>query len=84
MVEEGKIYLLLSDTGTVLTKLIKTYTKMPYNHASIAFDSKLREVYSFGINANLRVYSFDCLMMYSFDELMHNILEVKEYYAYSN
>lgn len=48
MVEEGKIYLLLSDTGTVLTKLIKTYTKMPYNHASIAFDSKLREVYSFG------------------------------------
>lgn len=36
------------------------------------------------INANLRVYSFDCLMMYSFDELMHNILEVKEYYAYSN
>jgi len=37
-----------------------------------------------GINANLRVYIFDCLMMYSFDELIHNILEVKEYYVYAN
>ncbi len=43
-----KGYILLSDTGTLLTKLIKLYTKKPYNHASISFDSKLCEVYSFG------------------------------------
>src|SRR5699024_1233150 len=32
----------------LFTKLIKLYTKKPYNHASIAFDPDLSEVYSFG------------------------------------
>jgi hypothetical protein len=45
---ETKIYILLTDTGTLFTKLIKLYTKKPYNHASISFDSELSEVYSFG------------------------------------
>jgi hypothetical protein len=48
MNREKKIYLLLTDTGTVLNRMIKTYTKKPYNHASIAFDADLMEVYSFG------------------------------------
>ena len=48
MVREKKIYILLTDTGTILTRLIKSYTKKPYNHASIAFDTELIEVYSFG------------------------------------
>lgn len=48
MTEEKKIYLLLTDTGTAFTRLIKSYTKKPYNHASIAFDVDLNEVYSFG------------------------------------
>jgi hypothetical protein len=45
---EKQVYLLLSNTGSLLTKLIKLYTKKPYNHASLAFDSHLAEVYSFG------------------------------------
>ncbi|WP_047985581.1 hypothetical protein [Ornithinibacillus californiensis] len=48
MLGEKKIYLLLSDTGTMFTRLIKSYTRKPYNHASIAFDADLKEVYSFG------------------------------------
>ena len=48
MIKEKKVYILLSDTGTMLTRLIKSYTKKPYNHASIAFDAELIEVYSFG------------------------------------
>ncbi|WCF08158.1 hypothetical protein NDS46_28535 [Paenibacillus thiaminolyticus] len=48
MVDERKIYILLTDTGTVFSKLIRLYTKAPLNHASIALDSELREVYSFG------------------------------------
>jgi hypothetical protein len=48
MTRERKIYLLLTDTRTVLTRMIKSYTKKPYNHASIAFDADLLEVYSFG------------------------------------
>ncbi len=46
--EDKKIYILLSDTGTLLTNVIKRYTKAPYNHASIAFHPDLSEVYSFG------------------------------------
>ena len=45
---EKKVYVLLTDTGTLFTKFIKLYTKKPYNHASISFDSELSEVYSFG------------------------------------
>ena len=43
-----KVYLLLTDTGTLFTRMIKLYTKQCLNHASICFDSDLREVYSFG------------------------------------
>ena len=43
-----KVYILLSNTGTLLNKSIKKYTKAPYNHASIAFDKELIELYSFG------------------------------------
>lgn len=42
------IYLLFTETGSVLSQLIKWYTQKTYNHASIAFDSELNEVYSFG------------------------------------
>ncbi|WP_019535699.1 hypothetical protein [Paenibacillus ginsengihumi] len=42
------VYILLTDTGTWLSRLIKWYTKEPLNHASLAFDPGLREVYSFG------------------------------------
>jgi hypothetical protein len=46
--QEKKVYILLSNTGTLLNKTIKKYTKAPYNHASIAFDKELIELYSFG------------------------------------
>lgn len=42
------VYILLTDTSTIFTKCIKLYTKKQYNHASIALDSNLSEVYSFG------------------------------------
>lgn len=45
---EKKVYLLLTDTGTLFTRTIKLYTRKPYNHASISFDEHLTEVYSFG------------------------------------
>ncbi len=49
MTEKKKtVYILLTDTGTVLTKIIKWYTNAPYNHVSIGFDDKLDEIYSFG------------------------------------
>lgn len=45
---ERFVYILLTDTGTVFTKTIKTYTKAPYNHSSLALDADLIQLYSFG------------------------------------
>ena len=45
---DKKGYILLTNTGTLFTKLIKLYTKKTYNHASFALDADLTEVYSFG------------------------------------
>lgn len=43
-----RVYILLTQTSSVLTKLIKFCTKAPYNHASLAFDERLEYTYSFG------------------------------------
>jgi hypothetical protein len=48
MISKRYVYILLTDTGTLFTKSIKTYTKAPYNHASISFDRDLNDMYSFG------------------------------------
>lgn len=42
------IYIVLTDTGTLLSKAIGMYTRKDLNHASIAFDKELTEMYSFG------------------------------------
>lgn len=43
-----KIYIVLTYTGTMLSKLIKLYTKDEFAHVSIATDLKLENMYSFG------------------------------------
>lgn len=48
MMKKEKVYIVLSDTSSIVSKLIKLYTKNRYNHVSISFDSQLLEVYSFG------------------------------------
>ncbi|QWU18368.1 hypothetical protein KP014_15255 [Paenibacillus sophorae] len=45
---ESSIYVLLTDTGTLFTTLIKSFTAAPYNHASLALDAELNDVFSFG------------------------------------
>ncbi|MCI3920392.1 hypothetical protein MO973_09105 [Paenibacillus sp. TRM 82003] len=45
---DRSVYILLTNTGTLFTKSIRTYTKAPYNHASISFDKALTRLYSFG------------------------------------
>ena len=42
------IYIILSQTGTVLSKVLKFFTGAEYNHASIALDPSLSKMYSFG------------------------------------
>ncbi len=43
-----KIYIILTHTGTTLSKLIKSYTKNEFSHVSISLDNKLEKMYSFG------------------------------------
>ncbi|MCI8384090.1 MAG: hypothetical protein HFJ33_04410 [Clostridia bacterium] len=43
-----KIYIILTHTGTNLSKLIKSYTKDEFSHVSIALDLELQQMYSFG------------------------------------
>lgn len=47
-----KIYIVLTYTGTILSKIVKVYTRREFSHVSIALDEDLKEMYSFGrINA---------------------------------
>ncbi|KAF1302903.1 hypothetical protein [Candidatus Enterococcus willemsii] len=43
-----RVYILLTDTGTVFTKCIRVFTGKKYNHASLGLDLQLNQVYSFG------------------------------------
>lgn len=46
--DESSVYILLTDTGTLFTRLIRCFTGAAYNHASLALDEELNELYSFG------------------------------------
>ncbi len=43
-----KIYIVLTYTGTILSKVVKVYTRKEFSHVSIALDEDLKEMYSFG------------------------------------
>jgi len=42
------IYLVFTNTQTLLSRAIGVYTKTEYNHVSIALDANLEQIYSFG------------------------------------
>lgn len=46
--KKKKIYVVMTQTGTFLSRLLKFLSKDVYNHASIALDDRLEEMYSFG------------------------------------
>ena len=43
-----KIYIILTFTGTALSRIIKLTTRVEFAHVSIALDEELKEMYSFG------------------------------------
>lgn len=45
--ETETIYVVISQTGTVFSRLLKLMTQDPYNHVSISFDKSLNLMYSF-------------------------------------
>jgi len=43
-----KIYIILTHTGTILSNIIRIFTKDEVSHVSIALDADLEQMYSFG------------------------------------
>lgn len=43
-----KIYIVLTYTGTILSKVIRAYTGAEYCHVSLSLDKRLNKMYSFG------------------------------------
>ena len=43
-----KIYIVLTYTGTLLSRVIKTFKRSQFAHVSISLDEDLKEMYSFG------------------------------------
>ena len=43
-----KIYIVLTYTGTILSKVVKIYTRKEFSHVSISLDKELTKMYSFG------------------------------------
>ena len=43
-----KIYIILTMTGTMVSRIVKVYTRKKYGHVSISLDKKLKNMYSFG------------------------------------
>ncbi|MBE6732685.1 MAG: hypothetical protein E7561_01645 [Ruminococcaceae bacterium] len=51
MIKENKykqIYIVISQTGTILSRILKLVTGAEYNHVSLALSSDLESLYSFG------------------------------------
>lgn len=46
--ESKQIYIVLTYTGTILSKIIKYYTHAEYAHVSLSLDQELKKMYSFG------------------------------------
>lgn len=52
--EDGYIYIILSNTGSPASEIISTFTRKEYNHASLSFDPELKTILSY--NGGERVY----------------------------
>lgn len=43
-----EVYIILSHSGTIISKIIKIYTRARYSHVSLGFGPELNEFFSFG------------------------------------
>lgn len=51
------VYVMLTHTGTTLSRVIKGVSRRPFSHSSISFDSTLENMYSFGRVKDKSVFS---------------------------
>lgn len=53
----NNVYVVLSQTGTVISRAIRRFTHDPYNHASICFESDIAKMYSFGRKTRYNIFN---------------------------
>ncbi len=46
--ENREIFIVVTQTGTILSRILKRITGAEYNHVSVSLDPELRKMYSFG------------------------------------
>ena len=54
MEAKKKIYIVISQTGSIVSKFIRIVTRDRYNHVSVTLDKELNTMYSFG-----RIYTYN-------------------------
>ena len=48
----SRIYFILVNTESIVAKMISKVTRAPYTHVAISFDEKLKDIFSFNVDAN--------------------------------
>lgn len=46
--KEHNLYIVITQSGSILSKTLKLVTRAPYNHVSLSLETDLHEMYSFG------------------------------------
>lgn len=83
MEETKKVYIILSYSGTMVSRIIKFFTKYEYCHASVSFHKDIDKMYSFGrktahnpFNAGLVIETRDNEFFQTFTNTECAVLEI--------
>ena len=52
-----KCYLVLTYTGTIMSKIVRLYTRYKYSHVSISLDKNISNMYSFGRKSVYNIFN---------------------------
>ena len=55
--EERVVYIVLTHTGTIPSRLIRIFTRYEYTHVSISLDRNLEHLYSFARKAKYNFFN---------------------------
>lgn len=67
-----KVYILLTNTNTLLARTIQKSTGFPFSHVSLALDSSLFYTYSFGRKSDLNPFQAGFVRENMYDPLFQN------------
>lgn len=78
------VYIVLMNTGTIPSRLIKNFTRYKYSHVVLSLDDSYKKLYSFGrrkvhnfLNSGLVTYGIESAFFKKFHETECMIYEIK-------